>query len=106
MWTECQIILFNFLLIIYHQLPEISKRSHLPYLLPILSLRLLLISLLIWYTVIGGDDLHKYESDDMMLVVVHTKEMGDMIMLMVVPTQVLTSRTEYYLWILFPLSDL
>ena len=41
----------------------------------------------------------------MMLVMVPTEERGDM-MLVVVPTLVLTSSAELSLWILFPLFDL
>ena len=34
------------------------------------------------------------------------EERGDMMMMVVAPTQVLTSRTEYSLWLMFPLSNL
>ena len=55
------------------------------------SLSLFLISL--WYTVRGGDDLHKEEKGNIMLLVVLTEKGGD-IMMVVVPTLVLTSSAE------------
>ena len=57
MQTECQIIIFHFLLIIYHKSPEIAKRCLIPYLLQIFAPQF--IFLLSWSTFIGVDDLHK-----------------------------------------------
>ena len=57
MQTECQIIIFHFLLIIYHKSPEIAKRCPIPYLLQIFAPQF--IFLLSWSTFIGVDDLHK-----------------------------------------------
>ena len=96
MRTECQKILFHFLLLIYHKSPDISKRCPLPYPLPIFAPRSLFLSLslLSWSTFIGGADLHKQDSVEMMLVVVHIQERGYMMMVVVVPNQVLTSRTK------------
>ena len=77
MRTECQRILFHFLLLISHKSPAIAKHYPHPYSLPIFAPPSLLLLLLSWSTVIGGDDLHKEERDDMMMVVVHTEERGD-----------------------------
>ena len=84
-----KIILIHFLLIIYHKSLDIAKRCPLPYFLPIFSPK----SLSLWLisglsTVIGGDDLHKEERGDMMLVVVPIEDRGD-IMIVVFRTLVL-----------------
>ena len=115
MRTECQIIIFHFLLLVSHKLPSIDKCCLLPYLLPIFAPRSLFLSLLIWSTIIVSDDLNKEDRGEMMQVVVNTENRGDMIqvvvnkqdrgdimteqrghmiMMVVVPTQVLTSITK------------
>ena len=59
------------------------------------ELSLLYLLLISWYTVKVGDDLHKEDRGDMMYVVFYIEERGEtMMMMVVVPTQVLNSRTK------------
>ena len=76
MQIECQIILFRLLLLIYHKYPAIAKRGPLLYLLLVFNHPSLLLLLLIWYTVIGGEELHKEERGEMIMVVVHVEDRG------------------------------
>ena len=102
MQTGCQRILFHFLLIIPHNSSSITKCFPISYSLQIFAPPSLFLLILSWYTVIGGNNLHKEKRDDIMMLVVHTEERGgmmsgdrgDMTMIVVLPTQLLTSRNE------------
>ena len=128
MWTWCQIILINFLLLISNKYPVLAEHFPLPYLLSIHNP--LSISLSLCYSV---DGLHKEEvmiyikrrgvtmmvvihseqRGEPMQVVSHSEERGDMmteyrcdiIVMVVVPTHLLITRNELSLWLLFPFYD-
>ena len=72
MRTECQIIIFHFLLLIYHKSPAIAKALPSSVFSPYLHFPISIAIVTQFSTVIVGDDIHKEDRGDMMMVVLNS----------------------------------